>query len=289
MTVESHHQGIYVATLNTHWGNALRSGGLEQLWQGAAQPDAPMAVSRPDILLLQEVTDSREELATGLESAGFRLAHHAGNLGLAIAVRNDGSAPVEVAGSERTRTFKEYGRVESRLAKRSPDREHHMSAHGMIALKFVRGGHEFTVATTRIAVPFKPLARRRQLRRMQGEIGNEYYDGFFVLGGDMNMSRRHRVDTKMHRRTGLEAVDLGDEPTWRVAGSKAERYYRAAQRVRGLLRRLPTDLSTYDRQLDAVLSRGGLRPVPDATRVVDVAGTDHRLVEAKFTFPQGAS
>lgn len=248
---------LTVATSNTHFGDDMRPPG------------------QADIVLYQEAIDTPENLEKKIGD-GY-VVHAAGEYGLALAAR-EGSDFRLVPGSVKTHELGKMGRVERRLAQRWAGRSHEMTAHGMQSAKFRNeAGHEVTVVNTRVTVPAKPIARRRQIRRAGRILSSDEYSGNIIVGGDRNhFPGPKRSDRKMQERANLTQVDLGDQPTWRARHSRA---YRALARVR----RRP--IESYDAQPDVLLHRGQNVTAVEA-RVVDT-NSDHRAIIGRFRF--GAS
>ncbi len=252
---------VIIATANVHFGDAIRvDGGLESL-----RP------YQPDILLLQEVTNTAEELKRQLSKAGYSLIHFASNFGLAIAVRV-GSGLQAVPDSARTHQLQKMGYIEYKWAQRFAKYPHQMDAHGMQAVKFkTPSGQVVTVVNTRTTVSSNRIARKRQVTNMGIELADPYYAGLLVVGGDMNhFPGPGRIDRVMRQKAGLKQVDLGNQPTWRARNSKL---YRTIARVR----RQP--LESLYAQLDTLLYRGGCELIE--IKVVDIL-SDHRAIVGKF-------
>ena len=259
---------IVLASANTHFGDAVRAdNGLASILQHT-----------PDILLLQEVTNTKDELQRQLHSAGFKLVHFASEFGLATAIRTSAAFSAQ-SGSIRTHELQRMGFVERSLAQQWARGPHAMTKHGMQATQFNdQNGHALTVVNTRLTVPLKKFARARQVAEIGRELSHPYYTGPLVVAGDMNHHPGPgKVDRRMHSKAQLNLVDLGSEPTRHVRGSKQEKYLKHIARLQG------RPLEDFDAQLDAMLYRGkGLEPVE--VWVVDIE-SDHRAVIARFTLP----
>lgn len=253
---------ITIATSNIHFGDMIR----------AEKGLAPFRRLAPDVLLLQEVINDTIQAERRLSRAGYKLVHLAEKYGLALAIRIDSGFSV-VPDSIRVRMLQPMNPLERTLAQRFAGRSHTMTAHGMQAIKLqMEGRHVLTVVNTRTTVSSNLVARSYQVARMGKELKNRYYDGPLILGGDMNhYPSAQRVDKAMRRRSGLQVVDIGGEPTWRASNAAL---YRILSRAKGIA------LEDFSGQLDALLYRGeglGL----DSTVVVDTI-SDHRAIVGKF-------
>jgi hypothetical protein len=254
-----------VATANTHWGTMLHS-------ESALDP-----LVSADIVMLQEVIDPERDVdKERLCAAGFEVVHVVGKFGLAILRRRESDVEV-VPGSLAERRLLKMDRVEYRLMQRWAQRAHGFTEHGLIAVKFTtRAGQILTVVNVHPSMPIKPIARARQVFILRSLLGDSYYSGAMVLGGDMNhYPRPGLVDEIMRSSAGLARVDLGKQPTWYVQGTNQEKYIRMLASVW----RRP--ISEFDAQLDTVLYRGDGLELVDA-RVVEVE-SDHRAIVTKFS------
>lgn len=252
---------IAVATANTHFGDAIRfGGGLDAL-----------RTYKPDILLLQEVTNSADELVRQLGRANYRLVHFAAEFGLAIALRANAKLSA-VPHPARTFQLQKMGPIEYKLAQRFAKSPHRMHAHGMLAAQFATAqGQRITVVTARTTVAANRIARSRQIAKMGKLLEAPYFSGAVIVGGDMNhFPGPQPADTKMQQNAGLQRVELGAQPTWRAPTTKL---YRMLARAR----RQP--LANLRAQLDALLYRGAL--VLTDVRLANIP-SDHRAIIGWF-------
>lgn len=143
-----------------------------------------------------------------------------------------------------------------------------------LTLRHRFGQNELLVATAHPVVPVRPIARARQVRALGAWLAAHPAETA-VLGADMNhYPAPGRIDRELELTSGMRRVDIGDEPTWRIAGSNSERIGRIAGRI------TQRDLESFDGQLDAVLYRGNL--VPTELQVEDIA-SDHHAIIATFS------
>jgi len=251
---------IIIATANVHFGDAIRlDGGLDSLRDLA-----------PDILMLQEVTNSADELVRQLKKDGYDLIHFAPEYGLAIAIHASSKLSV-VPNSTRTYELQKMSAIEYRMAQRFAKLPHKMNAHGLQMVRFeAEDGQILTVANTRTTVSSNRFDRRKQVARM-GELFEPILQDALIVGGDMNhFPGPQRADIKMCQKAGLRRVDLASEPTWHARNSKL---YRKIAR----LRRKP--IEELHGELDALLYRGELELA--SVKVVDIL-SDHRAIVGEF-------
>lgn len=255
---------ITIATANTHYGRML------------CEPGGFAAVQHADVLLMQEVAGLPEDAAANLQKAGFELQHASPDMGLAIAVHVD-SEYVPVEGSEFTDEIQAANRKLQTLVERHrPSLAHRFRARGLIALKLASSYNDahVTVATTHPIVPLRFRARAAQVRAMGGLLGQEYFEGPFVLGGDMNhYPGPNKVDREVAVDAGLARVDLGDTPTWRIRGSNNEWLGWMMSSIGG------QSIDSFDGQLDTLLYRGAVERVWSS---VEDISSDHRAIVADF-------
>ena len=113
---------INISTSNTHWGRVLKSSnGLS-------------SIANADILLLQEVIDSRDDVLQHLAQEGFNLIHLASRFGLAIAVRSNSEVTL-VLNSVREYRLEQMGVIERYLIQKGAKRSHQFTEHGLLAVK----------------------------------------------------------------------------------------------------------------------------------------------------------
>jgi endonuclease/exonuclease/phosphatase family metal-dependent hydrolase len=246
---------LVVATVNTYFGRAIvEDRGLE-------------AVANADVLLMQEVFDpTGYRLEARLHAYGFDLLAVGGHFGLAIALKSS-SAFTSTSTPARSTVLEQVGSVERTLTTRFVKQQIEYSDFGVLAVQLdTPDGHRLAIATTHLPVVTSFRQRGRFLAHLRPELANPYYDGIFVISGDMNhWPGPKKADVAMRRAAGLSAVDLRNEITW------PSRRTRTSAKV---LTRL------VGGQLDDILYRGrGIEFVNQ--KVVDVA-SDHRAVVATF-------
>jgi endonuclease/exonuclease/phosphatase family metal-dependent hydrolase len=253
-----------VATVNTQFSKVLKS------------PDGLAKLVHADILLLQEVSNpDYDTFRLTLERIGFRAVHVAGKYGLVIAQRKDSRFTV-VEGSMRSGDFGKLNLLERVLIMMSAPGKREFTKRGIIAVKLsTPSGLLFTIATTHPAIDLTPNYRARQIKILQDELANEYYDGPLILAGDMNHHPGPKpVDMAMRSSAKLQAADLQGQATWITKKS---------------LLKIPTQLlnvfnrkhlSDYDGQLDDLLYRGPALSLVKAD-VVDIP-SDHNAVIGVF-------
>jgi endonuclease/exonuclease/phosphatase family metal-dependent hydrolase len=253
---------ITVATANTHFGYVIKeAGGLEPFEQYA-----------PDILLLQEVANPKDELEEQLGRANYTLIHAIDEFGLTIALCNDSNLEL-VADSIETRELGKMGLLERRLAQKWAKHSHAITGHGMLSATFrTEDGHPVTVVSTRITVSSNRIARKRQIAQMSQELQKPNFAGPLIIGGDMNhFPRPQQVDLSMYDDAHLRQVNLGNQPTWQAPDSTL---YRLIARVRR------QSIENLSAQLDALLYREGELELSNVAVVNTIS--DHRAIVGKF-------
>lgn len=249
---------ITVASANTESGRMLREGFD--------------AVSHVDVLLMQEVLGQPSQTARQLDAYGFELAHVDPGTGLAIARSQDSLLEVVEGGQEMAELSPALWRGAAASDLRTLQRLRARAAIGL-TLRHRLIDTELFVVTAHPVVPVRARARARQIRALGAWLANYPADAV-VLGADMNhYPAPGRVDAELEQMASMKRVELGDEPTWRMAGSNSERL----GRMMGFVTR--RDLASFDGQLDAILYRGALRP--KRIDVVDIP-SDHRAIVTSF-------
>lgn len=251
-----------IATLNTHFGDTIRA--PESLNQ--------LAELRPDVLLLQEVTNPRSELIANLRSVGYRLVHFVEKYGLAIATHELSDFAV-VKRSTKSYELGEMGAIEQWLAQHWAKRPHKMTGHGLQAVKLrTKYGHVVTIGNTRTTVAANKLARERQVVLLGETLTKPYFAGSVIMGGDMNhFPSPGQIDHRMRRRAQLRTIDIKGQATWRARDTLL---YRVVALSRG------KRVDALEGQLDCIMYRDQWVE-PGNVRVIETS-SDHRMIIASF-------
>ena len=255
---------LTVATANTYFGQLINT------------PDGLASFSSVDILLLQEVFNLQDnDLSPVLQKAGFTLLHAAPQFGLAIAYRQ---SPLHTPLSESIREFSlaKLTNIERHVIEKATRTPLTPNERGLITCKVRYGnGQHFIIATTHPTTPIsiKSRARYRQVKKLWHILATNFSDMPLIIGGDMNhYPGPRKIDKAFHAAMQLTPVEIGQEPTWRVQGSKQEKLLSLAARL------LQKEINDFDGQHDTILYT--TRAISSRhSKVVDIA-SDHRAIIA---------
>jgi len=256
-----------VATANTQESRLL----------AAPEGLRPFEEREVDILLLQEVFGhNRASLSDIMQRAGYGVIHYAGEMGLAIAMRQSRFLSRDILGVGQTReevlwTPKIREKLIGKVIK--PER---MRDRGLAAMQlFFDNQTSAGVVTTHPIVFARPRSRRKHIEGLDAAMTRDFAGQALIIGGDMNHFPVPRgIDNYFRTHQALTRAAV-DRPTWMLEGSRHEWLARPLAALAGRA------IETYNAELDSVLYRG-VRLV--SNEVVEIE-SDHRAIVTQFEPP----